>query len=180
MAMHRPRIRRMARWGRRVRSSPSNAMFPLTIRPAGGSKPTIDRQVVVLPHPDSPTRPRVSPSSRAKLTPSTALMTRVPRKVKNCVCKSETYSSGVVIVFHHRWTQTADERRSTRIISVHLRLSGVPILSPYNSARSLQVSQLRIKPHPQPVAEELRGQHNKDDASPGRDRQPPLARHQRR
>src|SRR5262245_49239676 len=180
MAMRRPRIRRMARGDRRARSSPSNSMLPPTIRPAGGSKPTIERQVVVLPHPDSPTRPRVSPSSRAKLTPSTALMTRVPRKVKKCVCKSEPCSSGLVITFHHRWTQTADARRSTRIISVHLRLSGVPILRLYNSARSLQVSQLRIKPHPQPVAEELRGQHNEDDASSGKDRQPPLARHQRR
>src|SRR6516164_4966452 len=38
-----------------------------------------DRQaVVVLPHPDSPTRPIVSPSCKVKLTPSTALITRDP------------------------------------------------------------------------------------------------------
>ena len=37
-------------------------------RAAGGSRPTTERQVVVFPHPDSPTRPIVSPSFNVKLT----------------------------------------------------------------------------------------------------------------
>ncbi len=40
-----------------------------------GSRPMIDRPVIVLPQPDSPTRPTVSPGSTAKLTPSTARTT---------------------------------------------------------------------------------------------------------
>ena len=35
---------------------------------------------MVFPHPDSPTMPRVSPSRREKLTPSTAFTT--PQRVK--------------------------------------------------------------------------------------------------
>ena len=46
----------------------------------GGSRRTIAWQVVVFPQPDSPTRPKVSPASSEKLTPSTARTTRVPRK----------------------------------------------------------------------------------------------------
>ena len=65
-----------------VSSSPSNSMLPPTIRAAEGSRPTIDRQVVVLPQPDSPTRPIVSPSRSVKLIPSTALTTRDPPNEK--------------------------------------------------------------------------------------------------
>ena len=44
-----------------------------TIRPRVGSMARrTSRPVVVLPQPDSPTRPKVSPASIAKLTPSTA------------------------------------------------------------------------------------------------------------
>ena len=50
-------------------------------RPAGsGTRRTSDRHVTDLPEPDSPTRASVSPASRVKLTPSTALVT--PRRVK--------------------------------------------------------------------------------------------------
>ena len=45
---------------------------------AGGSSPTMERQVVVLPQPDLPIRPSVSPSFNVKLMPSTAFTTRVP------------------------------------------------------------------------------------------------------
>src|SRR4029453_7723647 len=48
----------------------------------------------VLPRPDSPTSPSVSPARSAKLTPSTALTTRDPPKVKKCVCRSDTWSTG--------------------------------------------------------------------------------------
>jgi len=78
MAIWRPLIRRISRGRFVVISSPANAMLPPTTRAAEGSRPTIDRQVVVLPQPDSPTSPIVSPSPRVKLTSSTALTTRAP------------------------------------------------------------------------------------------------------
>jgi hypothetical protein len=37
----------------------------------------MDKAVMLLPEPDSPTMPRVSPGIREKLTPSTALTTPV-------------------------------------------------------------------------------------------------------
>src|SRR5918996_5892653 len=75
-------------------------MVPPTMSLPLGRSRTMEWHVVVLPQPDSPTRPSVSPSLRVKLTPSTALTTRVPRKLKKCVCKSETCINGVVIAFH--------------------------------------------------------------------------------
>ena len=63
---------------------PENGAVVLTASKTGGSLDTIVspavgsirrrivRPVVDLPHPDSPTRPRVLPLSRVKLTPSTA------------------------------------------------------------------------------------------------------------
>src|SRR2546425_11659665 len=40
---------------------------------------TMARPTVLLPQPDSPTRPRVSPSCRSKLTPSTARTSAILR-----------------------------------------------------------------------------------------------------
>src|SRR5712692_12096184 len=75
------------------RSSPWNRTRPPTTRPAGsGTSRTRERQVTDFPDPDSPTRARVSPASRLKLTPSTALV--IPRRVKKYVLRSSTTSSG--------------------------------------------------------------------------------------
>src|SRR5262245_46679589 len=145
-AIRRPRIRRSSRWLLRVRSWPSKRTLPPTMRPARGRSPTIDRQVVVLPLPDSPTSPRVSPSRRAKLTPSTALTTRVPPKLKKCVRRSDTSRTGGI----------------------------------RGRSASLEISQLGIEADAQPVAEELGGEDDEEDAQPGEDREPPLARHQGR
>ena len=49
-------------------SSPSKKTEP----PLLGVRRRIVRPIVVLPQPDSPTRPSVSPSRTVKLTPSTA------------------------------------------------------------------------------------------------------------
>src|SRR2546426_10692613 len=65
------------------------------MRAPRGRSPTIERQVVVLPLPDSPTSPSVSPSCRLKLTRSTALTTRVPPNVKKWVWRSETSRTAV-------------------------------------------------------------------------------------
>src|SRR4030095_8305921 len=80
----------------RVRSSPSKRTRPPTMRAARGRRPTIDRHVVVLPLPDSPTSPSVSPSPSEKLTPSTALTTRAPPNVKKWVWSPETSRTGAI------------------------------------------------------------------------------------
>src|SRR6478736_6127578 len=140
-------MRRISREVFSVSSSPSNAMRPPAMRPAGGSRPTIERQVVVLPQPDSPMRPRVSPSFRVKLMPSTALTTRVPPKEVKCVRRSVTSRSGVMGC----WT-----------------LSGKPS----------QIPLLRVEADAQPVTEQLRCQHDQQNAKTGEDREPPVADHQ--
>src|ERR1041385_1722704 len=56
------------------------------MRPGAGTRRSTDRAVIVLPQPDSPTTPTVSPSSTWRLTPSTARTT--PRDVKNWVFMS--------------------------------------------------------------------------------------------
>src|SRR5690242_21196512 len=52
-------------------SSPWKMTSPSRLAPSGSS-PMRPRPRVDFPHPDSPTRPSVSPGARSKLTPSTA------------------------------------------------------------------------------------------------------------
>ena len=77
--MRLPRIRRISDSGFANRSSPSNRMAPAMIRAPGGSRRSSDSASVVLPEPDSPTMPSVSPSRSVNDTSSTARVTRVPR-----------------------------------------------------------------------------------------------------
>jgi hypothetical protein len=56
-----------------------------------GLRPMIDRQVTLLPEPDSPTIPSVWPFSTEKETPSTALT--IPSSVRKDVCRSLTSRS---------------------------------------------------------------------------------------
>jgi hypothetical protein len=69
-----PRIRRISRSLFLTRSWPSKSICPPAMRPGGVAIRRItERLVTDLPEPDSPTTPSVSPLSRWKLTPSTAL-----------------------------------------------------------------------------------------------------------
>ena len=52
-----------------ARSLPSKLIAP----PVGFSRPTTTLPIVVLPQPDSPTRPNVSPLRMVKVTSATAL-----------------------------------------------------------------------------------------------------------
>ena len=52
----------------------------------------MDMAVTVLPQPDSPTSPRVSPGARSKLTPATALT--LPRSPAKFTVRSCTSSNG--------------------------------------------------------------------------------------
>src|SRR5262245_7497049 len=65
----------------------------------GSSAPRTSLEVVVFPHPDSPTRPSVSPPLILKLMPSTALTQPCGRPSKElptgkCFLRSRTSSSG--------------------------------------------------------------------------------------
>src|SRR5919198_113845 len=73
------------------RSLPGKRACPET--PPPRASPMIDRQVTLLPEPDSPTIPRVWPRSREKLTPSTALT--MPSSVLNRTRRSFTSSSAM-------------------------------------------------------------------------------------
>ena len=88
MDILRPRISRTSGIRMRTMSSPSSRMRPPTIRAASGSRRSSESAVMLLPEPDSPTSPSVSPSRIWKLTPSTARVT--PHFVKRCVCNSCT------------------------------------------------------------------------------------------
>ena len=92
--------RRASRIRRREKastSSPRNRTCP----EVGSISRSMQRPVVVLPLPDSPTSPNVSPSSMLKLTSSTALTTvparnSPPPRVK-CLTRWETSTSGIRI-----------------------------------------------------------------------------------
>src|SRR5881392_360324 len=77
-------------------SSPSKRMAPLV----GPSCNRISFEVVVLPQPDSPITPRVSPGSTAKSMPSTALTQPVWRRGNSaivtgkCLVSPSTSNSG--------------------------------------------------------------------------------------
>ena len=73
IAISRPRMSRISDSESGMRSSWSSDTEPPSIRPAGlGSSRMIARLVTLLPQPDSPTRPSVSPGSSANETPFTA------------------------------------------------------------------------------------------------------------
>ena len=80
IAIREPRSCRISSGLLASRSSPSKTMLPPTMRPPGsGTSRKIDRHVIDLPEPDSPTIPSVSPRPTEKLAPSTAFTT--PRRV---------------------------------------------------------------------------------------------------
>ena len=78
MAMRLPRTCRISASDFRTRSSPSNIIWPATMRAAGGSTRRMVSASVLLPEPDSPTMPNVSPALIVSVTSSTARTTRLP------------------------------------------------------------------------------------------------------
>src|SRR5205823_11327351 len=82
-----PRSRRSSLFDIFRRSLPSNVASPLRIRPGGcGISPRIASWLTLLPDPDSPTMPRVSPGNTSNDTPSTAWTT--PSSVANSTTRS--------------------------------------------------------------------------------------------
>src|SRR5919202_521179 len=92
MAMSLPRTFRMSSSGSLSRFLPSKLTCPWTILPGGlGIRRINDSALTLLPQPDSPTRPKASPSLSVNETPFTALTT--PSCVKNWVRRSFTSKS---------------------------------------------------------------------------------------
>src|SRR2546425_2170968 len=123
---------------------------PFTMRPGGiGMRRMSERAVTVLPQPDSPTSPSVSPAASSKDTPSTARTT--PSRVKNCVYRSLTSrSSGTPLPFASKAAESTGQ-----CLGLHPRVERVP----------------------EAVADEGEGQHDDRDAErwkqdrPGRGRE---------
>src|SRR4051794_24019890 len=78
MAMRRPRTRRRACGVSRSRSTAppgssgeASRTLPAVTRPGGGTRPSTARAVMLLPDPDSPTSPTISPRPTASVAPRT-------------------------------------------------------------------------------------------------------------
>src|ERR1035437_489208 len=120
MAISLPRRPRMSTSGSFVRSTSSNRTWPPSMRPAGcGSRRMIARLVTLLPQPDSPTRPRVSPSSRSNETPFTAWT--VPSWVRNRTVRSRTESS--IVAYRFRRGSIASRSPSPRRVNPIARIT---------------------------------------------------------
>src|SRR3984885_12038274 len=97
MAMPGPRMRCMRESESLVSTSPANRTSPAATRAGGcGSSPMMVSAVTLLPEPDSPTMPRISPSSRLNETSSTAVIS--PREVANAVVRLLTERSVIQVL----------------------------------------------------------------------------------
>src|SRR5262245_57681816 len=77
--MRRPRTSSSMRLrGMASRSSPPKRIEPISWRAFAARMPRMALASVVLPQPDSPTRPRISPARIVRLTPSSTLATPAP------------------------------------------------------------------------------------------------------
>src|SRR3954451_8712089 len=100
-------------------SCPRKSTWPSRLAPSGRS-PIRPRPSVDLPHPDSPTRPSVSPGARSKLTPSTARMAPrvVPYQTRTSRAEITGSPAGGVVAAASERSMTMsvlllDERRGT-------------------------------------------------------------------
>ncbi len=72
IAISRPRMRRSSESGSARRSRPPKVAVPRVTRPLRARMPRIASDVTLLPQPDSPTIPSVSPGAISKEMPLTA------------------------------------------------------------------------------------------------------------
>jgi hypothetical protein len=106
------RTSRRTDWGLLTMSLPRTVTSPLT-RAFASSNPRTDRPSTLLPEPDSPTSPRISPGRTSRLTPRKAWMSRPP--LRNVTCRSST--------------------RATRAASTAVTSPRVAVMAPVPSAR---------------------------------------------
>src|SRR5688500_2137197 len=94
IAISLPRSLRSFVLPRPSRSSPLKSTWPVTVVFRLSFSPMIERQVTLLPQPDSPTMPTVRPGSMLKSTPTTAVT--MPSSVWKRVRRSRTSSREVM------------------------------------------------------------------------------------
>src|ERR671936_2957805 len=150
IAICRPRTRRSARWLRLRRSRPSKRAVPERTRPARGSRPRRARAVTLLPQPDSPTIPRVSPGPMSNEIPFTACP--VPPPVQKWTRRASTLNKGSLRTPDRRPPAPAEEPER------------FPLAEPPHPAAELRVERL-----PQAVADQVEAEHGDDDRDPRHD-----------
>src|ERR1044072_5814260 len=130
-------------------STPENITEPSAMRPARSRMRITANEVTDLPEPDSPTIPSVSPLATSILMCCTALT--MPRRVENSTVRSLMSSSG----------------------------TGGGALLRSGSLRSMRASRapLRIDDVAQAVAQQIEAEHRDHQREPGKERDPPFARH---
>ncbi len=119
MATSSPRSRRRSSGSRAITSCPSTRIRPATMRPGSGTRRSTESPSIVLPQPDSPTRPTISPAATCRLAPSTA-RTR-PSGVGNCVCKPSTSRTCPIDAYRLRRGSRAS--RSPSPMKLHARVA---------------------------------------------------------
>src|SRR5262249_36389542 len=84
----------------RKRSRPAKLSEPPSTLAFGGNAPRMVRDSVVLPQPDSPTSPMISPAASDRFTPSSPRA--LPASVTNDTARSRTDSNSADIASHPR------------------------------------------------------------------------------
>src|ERR687888_1693216 len=149
IAICRPRTRRSARWLSFRRSRPSKRAVPERTRPARGRSPSSASAVTLLPQPDSPTMPSVSPGPISNEIPFTACT--VPLPVQKWTRRSSTAkrdASGT--------TEDAPAEEP----------EDLPLAEPPHAAAELRVERLA-----QAVADQVEPEHGDHDRDPRHDGQ---------
>ena len=160
------------------RARPRSSCGPIapTSRPSNSTSPAVgsisrstQRPVVLLPQPDSPTTPSVSPAASSKLTPSTACTwstTRrsTPPRIGKCFFRSLTCSSGGCSCSRSRMQATRWPGATSRSGGVAWRHSARDMLAARGEAAAFgRVDQLGhgagdgLQPLPVRAARSMRG-----------------------
>ena len=162
-----PRTLRISLFDSRTRSRPSSSTCPAQMRPPGGSRRMTEVPSMVLPQPDSPTRPSVSPSATARLTPSTA----------RTVASRSRISTRRSLISR---TLTGARQERGRSRSAAMSLSPGPVLHSRCAHRGRARAGHARSPEPdveqvtQRVADEIEGHHDHHDEHADRVDLPPV------
>src|SRR5207248_11382961 len=148
IAISRPRIRRSSLSESCSRSRPSKCAVPLATRPARGRIPSSASEVTLLPQPDSPTMPSVSPAAMSNEIPLTACT--VPRCVQKRTRRFSTESKG------------SDIRPD--LFAERLDLRPPPEADP--------AAELRVERLTEAVADQVEAERRDHDRDPRDDREP--------
>src|SRR6185503_4180593 len=163
-----PRSLRMPSADSLSRSTPSKITEPETILPGGfGTSRVSESAVTLLPQPDSPTSPSVSPWPSTKLTSSTARTT--PSGVKKCVERLRTSRRFFLPVFVSRCSRVI--RAASSGVSSRLTASYTEVRS-CADVKLLLALELRIEGVAQPVSNEREADERQGDHEPRPEREP--------